>query len=168
MNSTERFDKLEGDLESMREDIKKLNTKVNGLENNIKHLDNVVIKLVETPIRNTATNIILLFWDEDETEKPTKSHIFTKNNGNLELLEDFIEKNNIEYNKKTLGKKFDKIIASRNECIYPSTLGDLTNEVEKCKQYIEEYPQLKTEFKYEVFTIEHYDDFKRYYFDYIQ
>jgi hypothetical protein len=140
---------------------------VNDLENNIKRLDNVVIKLVEQTIRNTATNIILLFWDEDETEKPTKSHIFKKNNGNLELLEGFIEENHIEYNKKKLAKEFDKIIASRNECIYPSSLGDLANEVEKCKKYIEEYPQLKTEFKYEVFTIEHYDDFMKYYLEYI-
>jgi hypothetical protein len=156
--NNERFDKLEKKMEKMDEKIKSLNTKVNCL-------DNVVIKLVETPIRNTASNIILFFLGE-QPKGNSNSHRFTENTGNLDLLEDFIEKKNIENNKKILGKEFDKIITSRNKCIHPSDLEELANEVEKCKQYIKEYPQLTIEFKYEVFIIEHYDDFIEYYLEY--
>jgi hypothetical protein len=140
------------------ERFQKLENRITELEKKVGKLDNIIVnELVESAIRNTATNIILFFLGEQPKEN-TKSHRF-KDKNNSNKLSEFIEKYNIEYNSKTLGNNFDEIINSRNVCIHPCNLQELLENVKKCKKYIEEYPNLEKKFKYEIFTIQHYNEF---------
>ena len=104
-------------------------------------------------------------------------------------LSNFINDHDIVYNVKTLRKNFDLlhlfafamqkrqllnhlkpptlsafemvkgVIDRRNTCIHPQNLEELKEHVENCEKYIENYPQLREKYKYEIFTIEHYSDF---------
>lgn len=149
----DRFSQIENKVDEMSKKMIEMNEKIDKL-NYI-----IVDELLEQKIRNTASNIILFFLGEQPKQTNGSFRRF-KEEHHKNKLNDFIEKNNIIYNTKTLGNKFDDIISNINTCIHPSSFEELREDVEKCQKYITQYPELMKKFEYEIFTINHYLLFK--------
>jgi DNA-binding transcriptional MerR regulator len=140
---------------TLKQEIVKLNHTVHNLS------EIITDHLVEPMIRNTAGQAILWFLGE-QPQTVSRSHRFAKDSPAYEKLVNFIETENIEFNVKAMSNQFNAIIDRRNASVHP-TLEKMTIDVEKCLSYFEQFPQLKTTYKYELLVLQLYPQLKKYF-----
>lgn len=147
---------LKNEMMNLKSEVNGLKSEVNGLKTLIKY------ELVETKIRNIASNIVLYFVkDQPKPNKPS-NRFGNKDSVNYKKLKRFIKGNNINYSTKKLGFNLDEMISERNVCIHPINLDELKEHVEKCIGYFNQFPELQDKYKTELFVVQNYDNFVKF------